>query len=86
MKWQHIFSTHEEDYGCTSIIKHQIPTGNAVPVRERYRPVPPTLYQEIHILLQGMLYGGIIRESSSLWAAPIVLVQKKSGAWRFCVD
>lgn len=85
-RWQHIFSTHEEDYGCTSIVQHQIPTGDAAPIRERYRPVPPTLYKEIRTLLQGMLEGGIIRESSSPWAAPIVLVQKKNGSWRFCVD
>lgn len=64
-QWQHIFSAHEEDYGCTSVVKHQIPTGDAAPVRERYRPVPPTLYQEICTLLQGMLEGGNIRESSS---------------------
>lgn len=86
IKWQHIFSTHEEDYGCTGVVKHHIPTGDAMPGRERYRPVPPTLYSEVRTLLKGMLDGGIIRESSSPWAAPIVLVQKKTGAWRFCVD
>lgn len=79
-KWQHVFAAHEEDYGCTSVVKHQIPTADAAPVRERCRPVAPSLYKEICGLLQGMLEGGIIRESCSPWATPIVLVQKKSGA------
>ncbi|KAL1276908.1 hypothetical protein QQF64_023581 [Cirrhinus molitorella] len=85
-KWQHVFAAHEEDYGCTSVVRHQIPTADAAPIRERCRLVPPSLYKEIRGLLQGMLEGGIIRESFSPWATPIVLVQKKSGAWRFCVD
>ncbi|MGH0124627.1 UNVERIFIED_CONTAM: hypothetical protein FKN15_076715 [Acipenser sinensis] len=84
-KWQQVFSVHEEDYGWTGIVQHQIPTGNAAPIRERYRPVPPTLYKEIRTLLQGMLDGGVVRDSCSPWAAPIVLVQK-DGAWRFCVE
>ena len=85
-KWHHVFSTHDEDYGHTDVVKHRIPTGNAEPIRERFRPVPPTLYKEIRSLLKGMLEGGVIKESCSPWAAPIVLVQKKCGAWRFCVD
>ncbi|KAG5284705.1 hypothetical protein AALO_G00029590 [Alosa alosa] len=51
-RWQHVFASHDEDYGCTDLVTHQIPTGEAAPVRERYRPVPPTLYQEIRTLLQ----------------------------------
>ena len=85
-KWQHVFSAHDEDYGRTDIAKHHIPTGDAAPIRERFRPLPPTLYKEMRSLLQGMLEKGVIKESCSPWAAPIVLVQKKCGAWRFCVD
>lgn len=42
-KWQHVFPAHEEDYGRTDIAKHHIPTGDAAPIRERFRPLPPTL-------------------------------------------
>lgn len=85
-KWDHVFSKHEEDYGRTNVVKHRVPTGNAEPIKERYRVIPPTLYKEIRGLLQGMLTAGVVQESSSPWVAPIVLVQKKCGAWRFCVD
>lgn len=85
-KWEGIFAQHDEDFGRTSAVKHQIPTGTAPPSRERYRPVPPTLYPELKSLLKNMLEGGVIRESSSPWAAPIVLVKKKDGSWRFCAD
>uniref|UniRef100_A0AAV2L2A8 Uncharacterized protein n=1 Tax=Knipowitschia caucasica TaxID=637954 RepID=A0AAV2L2A8_KNICA len=36
-RWRHVFSTHEEDYGRTSAVKHTITTGDANPIRERYR-------------------------------------------------
>ena len=85
-KWEHLFSAHDEDYGCTDVVTHTIPTGEATPIRERYRPVPPTLYKELRTLLQGMIASGVVHESSSPWAAPVVLVQKKNGSWRFCVD
>lgn len=47
---------------------------------------PPALYQELCSLLKQMLDGGVVCESTSPWAAPIVLVKKKNGTWRFCVD
>ncbi|XP_075719715.1 uncharacterized protein LOC142760414 [Rhinoderma darwinii] len=80
------FASHEEDYGCTDAIEHAIHTRGAVPVRERYRSIPPALYQEVKDLIQKMLEGQVIRESTSPWAAPIVLVRKKDGTLRFCID
>ncbi|XP_063350112.1 thy-1 membrane glycoprotein [Pelmatolapia mariae] len=67
-------------------MQHSIPTGNAAPVRERYRQIPPKLYQEVKSLIQGMLDANIIVPSCSPWASPIVLVRKKDGTLRFCVD
>lgn len=75
-------TTHKEDFGRTDVMQHCIPTSDAAPIRERFRPLPPLLYQEIRSLLAGMLQGGIIAESSNPWA----VVRKKDGSWRFCVD
>lgn len=85
-KWEKVFAHHEEDFGRTNLVQHRIPTGDAAPIRERYRPIPPMLYKEMKTLLSSMLDKGVIKESCSPWAAPIVLVRKKDGSWRFCVD
>ncbi len=61
------------------------PTGDANLIRERFRPLPPLLYKEMKALFSGMLQEGIIMESSSPWAAPIVMVKMKDGSWQFCV-
>uniref|UniRef100_A0AAV2M731 Uncharacterized protein n=1 Tax=Knipowitschia caucasica TaxID=637954 RepID=A0AAV2M731_KNICA len=62
-KWSGIFSQHEDDFGRTNIVRHQIPTGVAPPSRERYRPVPPSLYSELQVLLKNMLENGVSRPS-----------------------
>ncbi|XP_070405900.1 uncharacterized protein [Nothobranchius furzeri] len=84
-KWEKVFAKHDEDFGRTEAVKHQIHTGGAAPIRERYRPLPPLMYREVKSLLSDMLERGVIRESCSPWAAPIVLVKKKDNSWRFCV-
>lgn len=85
-KWSKVFSEGEEDVGYTEVVQHRIHTGNVPPIRERFRPLPPMMYQEMKALLADMLNKGVISESASPWAAPVVMVKKKDGSWRFCVD
>ena len=81
-----VFAFSESDLGRTSKLKHQIHTGNAPPVRQAVRCVPPQRRQQVHELLNRMLKDDIIQPSSSPWAVPVVLVKKKNGSLRFCVD
>jgi hypothetical protein len=49
----------------------------------RYSPLHKT---EIERQIQSMLQSGVIERSMSPFASPVLLVQKKDGSWRFCVD
>ncbi|XP_062384564.1 uncharacterized protein LOC134071743 [Sardina pilchardus] len=85
-QYRHVFALSDDDYGYTHTVFHEIPTGDSAPVRQRHRQIAPSLYQEVRVLLQDLLEAGIIHKSTSPWASPIVLVKKKDGSTRFCVD
>ncbi|KAI8497995.1 hypothetical protein Bbelb_239390 [Branchiostoma belcheri] len=71
-----VFSTHKYDFGCTDAVTHRIPTGDAPPTREPYRRIPPALYQEVKQHVNDLLEQGVVRESCSPWASPVVLVRE----------
>ena len=83
---QDAFASSSEDLGNTSIYKHNIDTGTAKPIRQQARRLPIHQRAEAEAEVNKMLKRGIIELSSSPWASPIVLVKKKDGTIRFCVD
>lgn len=85
-QYRHVFSASDTDLGCVDIVKHRIPTTDDVPVILPYRRIPPALLKEVKDHLELLGRQGIIRESSSNYASPIVLVRKKDGRLRMCCD
>ena len=81
-----VFSKDDMDMGRTNLVKHHIKLTDPVPFKEAYRRIPPQMYDEVKSHLQEMLDLGAIRPSNSPWASAIVLVRKKYGKLRFCID
>ena len=81
-----IIAARPDELGRTTVMQHCIDTGNAAPIRQQARRVPLPRRETVHTLLNDMLEKGIISPSKSPWASPIVLVKKKDGSIRFCID
>ena len=81
-----LFSRHSLDLGETTLCTHEIQLTDTKPFKEAYRRIPPALYDEVRTHLQEMLDLGAIVPSKSPWASPVVLVRKKDGGLRFCID
>ncbi|KAK3732649.1 hypothetical protein QZH41_001445 [Actinostola sp. cb2023] len=81
-----VFAQDDKDLGCSSEIKHEIVLTDLTPVRDTYRRVPPGQFEEFKNAVCDLLAGGIIRESKSPYASPVVLVRNKDGSLRVCVD
>lgn len=85
-KYTGVFSTHEGDIGCTNLISHDIPLVDEIPVCQRYSHIPPSEYKAAKAHIHQLLDIQVIRESSSPFASPIVLVKKKDVSLWLCVD
>ena len=81
-----VFALVDGEFGKTNKIKHRINIQGAEPVKQPGRLWPFHKREEVRGMLSDMLKRGVIEESHSPWASPIVVVQKKDGTSRFCVD
>ncbi|CAC5423943.1 unnamed protein product [Mytilus coruscus] len=80
------FSAHETDLGLTHLTEHSIDTGDARPIKQAPRRVPLAFAEEERKIITQMLDQGVIENSSSPWASPLLLIRKKNGKIRPAVD
>ena len=80
------FSMGDMDLGTFKTIKHHIHTGAARPVKQRMRRTPLGYALEEKKHLDLLLAGDVIEPSESEWASPSVLVRKRDGTVRWCID
>ena len=72
--------------GHTEAVEHTTDTGDSLPIRCALGRMSPQKIKQEEACVEEMLTGGQIEPSDSLWSAPVVLVTKKDGGTRFCVD
>ena len=72
--------------GHTDAVEHDINTGDRSPIRCAPRRMSPQKMKKEEDCVTEMLTGGQIEASDSPWSSPVVLVTKKDGGTRFCVD
>ena len=65
LKWEHLFVQNNLDLGKTALIKHKIRLTDQTPFKERYRCIPPHMYNNVRAHIQEMLDTGAIRKSHS---------------------
>jgi len=81
-----VFSESEKDLGLTDVVMHNIDTAGAKPVRQQLRRHPPAHRNVISQQVDDYLKQGVIEPAFGPWASNLVLVRKKDGSYRCCVD
>ena len=85
MEYQDVFSKAGDPISTTPLVEHEIITTGR-PIRQPFRRQNPIVREIEQQQVKEMLRDEVIRPSASPWASPVVMVKKKDGSMRFCVD
>lgn len=84
--WAGELPKFEQITGPTKHATHHIRLRCKTPIKQRYRPRNPAMQAIIDAEVEEMEKEGVIEPSTSAWSSPVVIVRKKDGTHRFCVD
>lgn len=76
----------QEGGGLTPFAEHRIDTGDHAPIAVPPYRLTPARKAIMEAEINKMLEEDVIEECESAWAAPALLIPKKDGTFRFCVD
>ena len=85
-KYHDIFALEDGEMGCIEVAEHKIEVTDLKPFKEMPRNILSGLLEEMKEHLNDMLDVGAIKPSKSAWSNALVLVQKKDGGLRFCIN
>lgn len=80
------FALDTDELGLTNIAEMNIRLNDTTPVTYKPYRLPFSERARVREIVGDLLSNGIIQESQSAYASPIVLVRKKNGEHRLCVD
>ena len=67
-------------------MEHKINSYDEIPIAEKFRRTPLQFQKQEQEYIEKLLKQKVIEPSASEWSAAPVLVRKKSGELRYCID
>lgn len=86
VQYEHCFAKNTSDLGCTDLVQMSIKLTNDHPVHRQPYRLSHSEQAVVKSKINELLEAGIIKESESSFASPVILVKKKNGDYRMCVD
>lgn len=85
-KYKHCFASTLKELGCTNAAEMTIEINSKRPIVYRPYRLSHKEREQVRTMVSEMIEADVIRESTSEYASPIILVRKKDGKLRLCID
>uniref|UniRef100_A0A8R1IJK0 RNA-directed DNA polymerase n=1 Tax=Caenorhabditis japonica TaxID=281687 RepID=A0A8R1IJK0_CAEJA len=85
-EFSEVFAIEDSELTQTGMVECKIELEKDNPICQKCRPVPLALQEKVKQMLKDMEARKVIKKCTSPWASPVVLVKKKDGSIRMCID
>ena len=84
--YEDLFARSDRNLTRTNVMQAHLDTGDSMPIKQRPYRNPLALESKLNEQIEEMLQSGIVSHSSSPWSSPVVMVPKRDGTQRVCID